>query len=57
LKNTTKKQKAYIRESMIKEEKVTKLLYFIRKEGVDVDSIYKKNIQTPGESQSDYELS
>jgi len=42
---------------MIKEEKVTKLLYFIRKEGVDVDSIYKKNIQTPGESQSDYELS
>lgn len=31
----------------IKEDKLTRLLYFIRKEGIDVDLIYNEHIKTP----------
>ncbi|KAL4473689.1 hypothetical protein ABPG74_022553 [Tetrahymena malaccensis] len=41
------KQKHKLHELRKKDEKVMKLLYFIRKEGIDVDKIYKLHMQTP----------
>ncbi|KAL4504009.1 hypothetical protein ABPG72_022639 [Tetrahymena utriculariae] len=41
------KKKHKLHELRKKDEKVMKLLYFIRKEGIDVDKIYKLHMQTP----------
>lgn len=47
LKEQSVKAKAKLREIHEKENKINKLLYFIRKEGVDVDTIYKQYVLTP----------
>jgi hypothetical protein len=43
-----RQQNAFIAEMKGKENRVSKLLYAIRRRGIDVDQIYVTDVQTPG---------
>ncbi|KAL4490485.1 hypothetical protein ABPG73_009462 [Tetrahymena malaccensis] len=47
LKNVAKKQRKQMNANRQKEEKLMKLLYAIRKLGINVDEIYNDNVKTP----------
>ncbi|KAL4508485.1 hypothetical protein ABPG72_003789 [Tetrahymena utriculariae] len=47
LKNVAKKQRKKMNANRQKEEKLMKLLYAIRKLGINVDEIYNDNVKTP----------
>ena len=49
LKNMLKKQKDSIVETRDKDSKIMKLLYAIRKKGIDIEEIYNEDVKTPEE--------
>ena len=49
LKNMLKKQKDSITETRDKDAKIMKLLYAIRKKGIDIEEIYNEDVKTPEE--------
>jgi len=49
LKNMLKKQKDSIIETREKDAKIMKLLYAIRKKGIDIEEIYNEDVKTPEE--------
>ena len=49
LKNLLKKQKDSIMETRDKDAKIMKLLYAIRKKGIDIEEIYNEDVKTPEE--------
>lgn len=49
LKNLLKKQKESMVETRDKDSKIMKLLYAIRKKGIDIEEIYNEDVKTPEE--------
>lgn len=49
LKNVLKKQKDSLTETRDKDGKIMKLLYAIRKKGIDIEEIYNEDVKTPEE--------